>query len=292
MLAEMSLDQLFLEYRRRKLRSASPQTITQYEVTLRHAAAVHGGPVLLSDLSNDFVLDVMHDLSRRGRSPASANKQRSNLIALWNYACRKGLLTTWPDVEPLPEPKRSPLAWTPDQLQRLFAACSRADGWIGVVPAASWWHCLHAVIWDTGERISAVMALRWDDIDMQSGWIVIPGEFRKGKTEDKASRLHPDTIAAMRVIESPQRTLVFPFPFNRAMLWHRYRELLKAAGLPSDRKHKFHCLRKSVASYFEAAGGNATELLGHSSRAVTAAYLDPRILSPKQASDVLFRPGC
>lgn len=40
----------------------------------------------------------------------------------------------------------------------------------------------------------------------------------------------------------------------------------------------------------EAAGGNATELLGHSSRKVTRqSYLDPRITGPPAAVDLLFR---
>jgi integrase len=50
-------------------------------------------------------------------------------------------------------------------------------------------------------------------------------------------------------------------------------------------------MRRSVASHYEAAGGNATELLGHSSRSVTLAYLDPRIVPQQHAVDLLFRPG-
>jgi hypothetical protein len=46
-----------------------------------------------------------------------------------------------------------------------------------------------------------------------------------------------------------------------------------------------------VASHAEAAGMNATELLHHSTRKVTLAYLDPRIVKRPQAADVLFRPG-
>ena len=42
----------------------------------------------------------------------------------------------------------------------------------------------------------------------------------------------------------------------------------------------------------KAAGGNASNLLGHSGRRVTEKYLDPRVVTPPQASDMLFRPGC
>lgn len=48
---------------------------------------------------------------------------------------------------------------------------------------------------------------------------------------------------------------------------------------------------QSAASYFEAAGGSAQKLLGHSDSRVTKRhYLAPRIVKPPQASDLLFRP--
>ena len=66
---------------------------------------------------------------------------------------------------------------------------------------------------------------------------------------------------------------------------------MQRAGLPDTREYKFHAIRKSTASHYEAAGGNATELLGHSSRKVTQGYLDPRIVRTKPAVELLFRPG-
>jgi hypothetical protein len=38
-----------------------------------------------------------------------------------------------------------------------------------------------------------------------------------------------------------------------------------------------------------AAGGNATDLLGHANRETTKRYLDPRIVKQKQPSELLFR---
>jgi hypothetical protein len=51
-------------------------------------------------------------------------------------------------------------------------------------------------------------------------------------------------------------------------------------------------MRKSSASHYEAAlPGAATEMLGHSSRKITKAYLDPRLTAAAQPADVLFVPG-
>lgn len=86
--------------------------------------------------------------------------------------------------------------------------------------------------------------------------------------------------------------LIFEADFCPATIYNRYRKILEEAGLPTDRNHKFHCLRRSVASYFEAVGGDATKLLGHSTRRVTEkSYLDPTITETKHASDLLFRPN-
>ena len=121
-------------------------------------------------------------------------------------------------------------------------------------------------------------------------WLLIYAEYRNGQTRAKTWKFHAETVALLREIVQPEPELVFPFPYNSATLWNRYDTLLKSAGLPHDRKHKFHCLRKSVGSYFEAAGGNAMQLLDHSSRKVTQSYLDPRIVKAVQASELLFRP--
>jgi len=284
---EVKLVDLFEEYRRRKLRGASHHTVNQFNVTLRAFSRFVEHEALLSDLDNDVVSEFCWSRVESGLSPATARKNGNNLCALWRYTCRNAMLTVWPDVDLPKEPERTPIAWTPEQLERLFAACDDELGDIAGVHAADWWHALHSVLWDTGERISAVMSAKWCDVDLESGWLTINAESRKGKSRDKSWQLHADTTETLSKIKSPERKLIFPFPYTT--LYYRYSRLLKRAGLPHDRKHKFHCLRKSVGSYFEAAGGNATELLDHSSRQVTRAYLDPRIVKPKQASDVLFR---
>lgn len=99
-----------------------------------------------------------------------------------------------------------------------------------------------------------------------------------------------DTVEALRAIRRREGP-VFRWPKSRTSIYAHLGQIMQRAGLPNDRLHKFHSIRKSVASYYEAAGGNATELLGHTSRKVTRAYLDPRICRTKAAIDLLFRPG-
>ena len=135
------------------------------------------------------------------------------------------------------------------------------------------------------------MALRWQDFDADNGWIVARAETRKGGRADKATRLPDEAVAAIEKIREPDRELIFPWDRTDTYIYCRYKKILVSAGLDTDRKSKFHRMRKSAASHFEAANGNATVLLGHSSRKVTESYLDPRITKPQQAADLLFVPG-
>lgn len=272
-----------------KLRSRSERTRELYRTTLRTLARFLGRVPTLSDLSDDQVNRYLSWFRRLPREPASVNKERSNVLAIWRFAARKKFVDQWPDVDAEIEPKRVPVAWTDAEVFRLFSSIAREQGLIASIPASTWWQGLHLVGWDTGERIGALVGLRWTDVDLVGQWALCSAESRKGKREDRIYRLADDTIQVLKSMRRPF-VHVFEWPYHKAYLWAKYAAILRRAGLPTDRKSKFHRLRKTVASNFEAAGGNATELLGHSRRSITERYLDPRIVTRPQAADILFRP--
>jgi integrase len=274
-----------------KLRGRADNTRRLYRTTLRTFGKFLTRPPELNDLTDDTVSRFLDWFLRLPRSPFSANKERSNLLAIWRFACRKNFVDHWPDVEPDAEPERIPQAWTAAQIAQLLAACNDVKGTISGVPACLWWRTLHLVAWDTGERIGGIRDLRWSHVDRVGGWVLVPAELRKGGKADRIYRLADDTLASLAELRAVSAKYVFPWPYSRNYLWNRYGKLLRESGLPHDRSRKFHCIRRSVASHYEAAGGNATTLLGHSGRKVTMAYLDPRIVKPESAIDRLFRPG-
>ncbi len=226
-------------------------------------------------------------MADRKKSAHSRQKELSQLGALWRYAIRKRLLEDWPDVQPEKLPQRTPEAWTAADLEKLFAAIQKATGHIAEIPAAHWWEALHRILVCSAERISAVLELRWADVDLETGWVNFRAESRKGGRQDNPCRLNATAIEALQRIRQPERELVFPWPQHPSCLYYKYAAILKSAGLATDAKSKFHRMRRTVASHFEAAGGNATALLTHSNRKVTLAYLDPRIVKPPQAADLL-----
>lgn len=288
----LTLHAVFEMYCEKRLPLGDDSTLSQFRINLRRFADYLGREPTTDDLNDDTVRRVMVGMVRKdGLAARTANKFRDNMLAMWRFLCRRGELPRWPEVEPLVEPRRDPIAWNKEQLRRLFKACSEATGDFNGVPANLWWLGIHAVAWDTGERIGGLLSLMWRDVDLEARWITIRAEGRKGHRADKSSRVHDDTAAVLAKIQNTRRELVFHWPYHHDYLWTKYGKILDAAGLPNDRQHKFHCLRKSAASFFEAAGGSAQELLGHSDSRVTKRhYLDPRIVSKQHAADLLFRP--
>lgn len=275
-----------------KLRSCSVRTKDLYCSTLRSFERFLCRSAVLEDLNDLTVNRYLSYLRDRELSPFTVNKERSNLLALWNFAARKGYIDRWPDVPPEVEPEVIPVAWMEDEVRAIFAAAERIYGRFAGVPCGLWWQGLLSVIWDTGERISAVRCIEWQHIDMRRKWLKIPAALRKGKRSDKAFQISSETVGLLRQIKKHTvKSLVFPWPYSETYLWIKYGKLLESAGLDAGPRSKFHRIRRTVASFYEAAGGDATELLGHSDRKVTRKhYLDPRVTSSqKPACDVLFR---
>jgi hypothetical protein len=100
------------------------------------------------------------------------------------------------------------------------------------------------------------------------------------------------SLAALKQIRSKDG-LVFPWPWCQSYLWKAFGDFLKRAGLPHDGKSKFHRIRKTVASYAEAAGGNATAMLqvGGAHWARRFAALPNEVIRPVHVSVIVKVAG-
>ena len=151
----------------------------------------------------------------------------------------------------------------------------------------------------TAMRRGELIALRWSDIDLGKGILQVRHNlayvrgmgYVQGEPKSKAGRrkiaLPTVVIDALKEHQVKQleartrvgdrwqdRGLVFCRAdggyFNGDKVWYLFKRLLKAAGLPDVR---FHDLRHSAATVLLAAGVPlkvVSELLGHSSIAITA----------------------
>lgn len=271
------------------LRTRRPGTKRLYKTTLRTFDEFLKRSATLDDLNDDTVSNYAQ---WRGRhiNARSVNKDLFNLLALWRWCNRKGIVDTWPDVQLENPPKRTPVAWSEKQIQGLYQTMTTLPGRVGKHRANLWWPALLSVAWDSGERINAIMALSWDRVDLKTRWVRFRAEERKGGREDSSVQLSREAVASLKKIRGDSDDgPVFPWPYSHTYLWHELSRIQALAGLPTDAQSKFHRIRRTVASHAEAAGGNATAMLRHSKREITEAYLDPRVVKRQQPADVLFR---
>lgn len=296
---EETLSHLIDLYVNHKLALSADHTRYRYTHALNLFREFLKREPLLTDLRDVVVTRAIGWIMRgRGLSAGSASKFRDCILAVWRYGARKGLVKDdsgailFPDVVDVREPRRIPIAWTMGQLGTLWRYLERMPGELDGIPASDWFCSLHAVIWDTGERIGALRKTELKQIDFDGGWIVVRAEVRKGRLADKLSKLHPATVELLKRIRFPERKLVWPWPYSPLYLWRVYGDILQRAGLPNGRDRKFHCIRKSVATHITALSGlgDAQSALGHASGELTRdVYVDPTIAKGVFPADILPR---
>jgi len=285
----MTLQQFFNDfYRPLRLRGRSANTSRLYGCTIRSFQKWLRYEPTLDDLT-DLTISRFLEYRASIRSPYTAEKERTQLLSLWRFAADRGLLRERPCVPPAPLPERIPTAWTVEQLQGLMRAASATRGYVGGVPAGVWYAALLSVLWETAERIGAILACQPGDF--LAPVLTVRAEYRKGGRRDRVYRLSDETCRLVLKACGPLH--LFEWPQNHGYLWKKYKDVVARAGLGHDRKCGFHQLRRSAASHYAALGGDPVKLLDHSSPRITQRwYLDRRLTDREPpACDVLPRIG-
>ena len=252
-------------------------------------------PILLSRLNADLVRSFLRDY-RTKNSAASANGKRQTILTLWKWAHIWGYCPTPPaadhEIPRLPVPKRTPRAWTVEEFGRILAAScvAREINHGGIVWDSRHWRALWLVIYDTGERIDALLRCHRRDLS-HTGHLTIRGEIRKGQRRDIVRKLHSQTLEAVEQL--PPHHLLFPWPLTRRAIWREVNPIIHAAGLPVDRRNKFHCARRTSATQVAVSLGiaAAAKHMDHSSVQLTIdRYVDPRMIPDNDVADLIQRP--
>jgi integrase len=232
----------------------------------------------VSDLDDLTIAAYLERRAAAGLSPYTVERERCGLLALARLARERNLLATMPACPQAALPERVPQAWTVEQLQTLIEAARLQPGRIGAVAACDFWPALLLVLYESGERISAIMDT--PAANYRRPHLLVPAECRKGKKRDRVYQLSAgvcDLLDRLRLDTTGQGPL-FPWPLSRTYLWGRMKRMVKGAGLGEGRGFRFHGVRRAALSHFAAAGGDAAAMADHASPRTTARwYLDPRI---------------
>lgn len=251
-----------------------------------------GRPAEASDLTKQRIVEWMQCIASTCSS-RTANSKRGAILSIWNAMAEHGLCPPPYRVPKLRQPQRIPVAWTLDQVNKIFEACANLPGeWEGV-PVSLCWIMAILVFWDTAGRLQLVLRARVRDVLLDHGKLFVPAEHIKGRRADQLITLHPQTLAVIRLTLPSQRELLFPYPYHKRRLHIHFKQILRSAGLPDDRQHMFHCFRRTAESYAARERGVewAAAAVGHSVQVAKQSYISPMIVPTKpELVEALPRP--
>lgn len=276
------------------LRNLKDRTVLLFGQSLDRLADFLGREPELSDLDDLTISKFLRwraATPHRGRlpSPASVAKDKAHIASLWNFAARKRLAPDllFPDLPRLKVPKKAPRGYTVQEVSALVRQAKRRKGHIGSVPAPAFWVSLVEAAWYTGERIGGLLGIRWSEVDFDHCTLTFLGGTRKGGTDTISRQITPQLAAMLKARQGKPDEFVWPWLQHRTenAIFNSMRLMALQAGV---KPRGFHAIRKASGSYVKAAGGDATEHLGHANpRTTRDHYLDPTITGQQSALDYL-----
>jgi integrase len=284
----MTLAELFERYA--DLRNLNPKTMLLYGMLLDRLRAFLGHEPTVADLDDLVISRYLRARATQSWGgkvvrPASVQKDKVMLQAVWNLAARKRWAKDFPELPRIKVSKSIPTgrAYTAEDVAQLIRQARHRRGRTGGKLSCWWWSTLLYMAYCTGERATALLSLRWGELDLERRRVIFRGETRKGQTHD-IERDFTEQLAAMML---PQRgqpdELVWHWDRARGSLWTSLKLLCRLSGV---RYRGFHGLRRTRASYAALAGGTAaaTQVLDHSDPKLQERYVDPTICPTEQSS--------
>ncbi|MDR0803786.1 MAG: site-specific integrase [Rickettsiales bacterium] len=241
-------------------------------------------------IKRDEIERLHNDLNKR-LSPYTANRMLSllrhmyNIATIWGYPADRGNPTA--GIHKFPEKSRDRFL-SPDELTRFFAALNKETHTM-----FKNYVLLSLFI---GQRADNMISMRWDNIDLQNGFVYFPD------TKNNEPHRVPLSATATKILTDMKKTAksgwVFPAPWDKTAgqhigdfrnPWIRFREQI---GMPDLR---IHDLRRTLGSYQAIEGASLSVIgksLGHKSLAATNVYArllnDPVLESMQKAEDKML----
>jgi integrase len=234
------------------------------------------------ELSSELLLDFMRGISS-GRSPRTVNNRRASILSIWIDAAEAGLAPQPPRrIAKKKVPASVPNAFTVDQVRSLLRACDDLEGDWGGMPVGLAWKIGIGIIWDTAMRVGTMVGLNLDDVDLHRRTVWASAATIKGGRSDRVFSLSNPTVDLIDRSKRYRRSKLFPFPWDRRRLYEHFDRIAKKAGIPTGRRWKFHCLRRTTESYAASVVGveKAAEAVGHSAAVARRHYIAPAIVPP------------
>jgi integrase len=138
----------------------------------------------------------------------------------------------------------------PEDFALIYQATEKGTRWPDRQPYSpgEWWRGLLMFIYMTGWRIGQTLAVRRDDVNLETGEILSRGIHNKGK-RDVLVPLHPIVVDHLKKLASFDPRM-FPWNHGRRSIFTEFEALQRAAGVKPERKqhYGYHDLRRAFAT--------------------------------------------
>lgn len=211
-------------------------------------------------------------------SPYTIEVYIKDIKIFWSWLCKEGHVKNNPLATfPLPKvPKRIVPTLSCDQVKKLLAGTDKARP-VGVMR-----YCMLLLLYDTGMRVSELVNLKIDDLDLKHKVIKVTGKGSKQRllpisrfTKKAISKYLSHDLDDLCRTDSPY---LFPSPDGEAFAINSIEQFFRRLALKcgfSGVKCTPHTFRHSFATKYIANGGNLETLriiLGHESILTTVKY--------------------
>ena len=272
-----------------------PSTVESKELVLRRHILPRLGLLRLDEISYEHVEDLKIHVatskrqSGKLRSSKTVNNIMTTLHRLLVVAKKRSLISSLPEFEPIrcPPPEFDFLSF--EEAERLIAA------------ARDEWRTLITFALRTGMRRGELVALRWQDVDLEAGKLMVRQTRWRGiiglpkSHKPREIPLSATVVAMLKSHRHLRGELVFCDMGGDYLRVNKLNQVIEATCKRAGLRHLgWHVLRHSFASHLAMRNvplKAIQELLGHASIQMTMRYahLSPSV--SKAAVDLLDSPA-
>ena len=246
------------------------------------------GNTPLSEISSGSIRSWLASLKDQQLTAKSINRKISTLKSFFKYALRSGGLKKTPmtNISSPKIPKRLPGYVEEKDISQLLKEIDFGSGWRAATDKL-----IVNIFYQTGMRLSELINLKEDHINISSGTVKVLGKGNKERIIPVSRQLLNDIIqylADKRQLESADQTYLLVNEKGRK-LYEKYVYLAVKKYLSqvtTIEKKSPHILRHTFATHLTNNGADLNsikELLGHASLAATQIYTHNSIEKLKEA---------
>ncbi len=267
-------------------RGCSENTVSAYRVDLTqfrkylHGRFAEADDDIWQGIEKDHIISyIMYLKGDREYAAATAARKIAAIRSFFHFLVAEGIIGDDPTatLDSLRVKKHLPKPISVEDVDRLLAETAKSSTPKGIRD-----HAILELLYATGMRVSELVSLRVDDVNLASASVRCWGKGAK----ERVIPMHSQAVASLReyldkaradfLKDATEKTLFLNMrgqPLTRQGLWLIFKGYVQEAGLPPDVTP--HTLRHSFATHMLDRNAdliNVQKLLGHTSISTTQVY--------------------